>query len=79
MKTRTWKGCGMESEEGLRMGSGKHPHLWEVEQDESPGGDPEKQADMSNLKTWVKGCQGTKEGKNYTEKPSQAIWQDIGD
>lgn len=37
-----------------------------------------KEADRSDLKTWVRGCQGTQEGKNYTEKLSQAIWQGGG-
>ena len=65
----------MESEEGLRMGSGEHSYLWKRQRLNHL---VERLADRSDLKTWVKGCQGTKEGKNYTEQLSQGIWQGMG-
>lgn len=55
------------------MGSGEHSYLWKRQRLNHL---VERLADRS--KTWVRGGQGTKEGKNYTEQLSQAIWQGMG-
>lgn len=53
--------------------------LMKVAEDESSGRKTDKQADRSDLKRWVRRCQGTKEGNNYTKKLRQSgKWQEIG-
>lgn len=42
MKIGPWQGCGMESEEELRMGSGEHPYFWKRQRLNHPGRETEK-------------------------------------